>query len=496
MWDVMLSQTHTLEKVLRELLSKLQDQQLRRVFGSSTEDACIHHLALLASSDMKSEEFAGLYNVHRYLRRPSLALLSLALRGLVTLSQRPETARKILVLLPDIMETQQNASSDNKMKALLVFRNVMGHMKRKEASPTALQLVDKLPPLFDDQSSQLRELSICLFKDAMQTVVGNDKQQMRKNVRRSLLPLFFHMSDQTESVAKASQEALLVAAKLLKWKRLKHLTRTQQTGRIGECLLVQDRSRVEEYLSQSLPYLKDAQVTLREAALKFIGLAARHLGDESEEKLSEICNGEQGQCCVRQDWWGRGQSLGSVLLCLALLQGDASRAEERLRGIWGIPEQQLPADAFVPPAPSGQGKGWVGLAWSGGGAWVSLQIGGFQLCSLSFCCSPPAFGERCRTLSLIPGSSDHADPEISEGAANIGVDPVGAVLLALQSRAEMKLSSRKWLLLIKAGTTSPRPRCPSRRNHPERAEQPALFGPLPLCAGQLTPRHTLAPMLF
>ncbi|XP_069644235.1 maestro heat-like repeat-containing protein family member 7 [Haliaeetus albicilla] len=293
MWDVMLSQTHTLEKVLRELLSKLQDQQLRRVFGSSTEDACIHHLALLASSDMKSEEFAGLYNVHRYLRRPSLALLSLALRGLVTLSQRPETARKILVLLPDIMETQQNASSDNKMKALLVFRNVMGHMKRKEASPTALQLVDKLPPLFDDQSSQLRELSICLFKDAMQTVVGNDKQQMRKNVRRSLLPLFFHMSDQTESVAKASREALLVAAKLLKWKRLKHLTRTQQTGRIGECLLVQDRSRVEEYLSQSLPYLKDAQVTLREAALKFIGLAARHLGDESEEKLSEICNALQ-----------------------------------------------------------------------------------------------------------------------------------------------------------------------------------------------------------
>ncbi|KAF1604538.1 hypothetical protein FQV09_0012614, partial [Eudyptes chrysolophus] len=111
-------------------------------------------------------------------------------------------ARKMLVLLPDIMETQQDASTDNKMKALLVFRNVMGHMKRKEASPTALQLVEKLLPLFIDDSSQLRELSICLFKDVMQMVVGNDKQQMKKNVRRSLLPLFFHMSDQSESVAK------------------------------------------------------------------------------------------------------------------------------------------------------------------------------------------------------------------------------------------------------------------------------------------------------
>ncbi|KAF1508550.1 hypothetical protein FQV19_0011100, partial [Eudyptula minor] len=110
-------------------------------------------------------------------------------------------ARKMLVLLPDIMETQQDASTDNKMKALLVFRNVMGHMKRKEASPTALQLVEKLLPLFDDESRQLRELSICLFKDVMQMVAGN-KQQMKKNVRRSLLPLFFHMSDQSESVAK------------------------------------------------------------------------------------------------------------------------------------------------------------------------------------------------------------------------------------------------------------------------------------------------------
>lgn len=134
-----------------------------------------------------------------------------------------------------------------------------------------------------------------------------------------------------------------------------------------------------------------------------------------------------------QGWWGRGQSLGSVLLCLALLQGNASRAEEHLRGIWGIPEQQFPGDPFVPPAPPGQGKGWVGLAWSGGDAWGSLQIGGFQLCSLFFCCSPPAFGERRRTLSLVAGSSDRADPEISKGAANIGMDPVGAVLLALQS---------------------------------------------------------------
>ncbi|KAM6044715.1 maestro heat-like repeat-containing protein family member 7 [Theristicus caerulescens] len=191
------------------------------------------------------------------------------------------------------MASQENGNTDNKMKALFVFRNVLGHMSREKASLTALQLVEKLLPLFDDESRQLRELSICLFRDVLQMVVGKDKKQMEENVRRSLLPLFFRMSDQSGSVAKASQEALLVAAKLLKWTQLTHLTQTQQTCRIGECLLVQDRSRVEEYLSQSLPYLKDAQVPLREAAVRFIGLAAQHRRDQSEEKLAEICTALQ-----------------------------------------------------------------------------------------------------------------------------------------------------------------------------------------------------------
>ena len=52
------------------------------------------------------------------------------------------------------------------------------------------------------ESSQLRELSICLFKDTIGMVVGNDKQQMKENVQKGLLPLFFRMSDQMESVAK------------------------------------------------------------------------------------------------------------------------------------------------------------------------------------------------------------------------------------------------------------------------------------------------------
>ena len=46
MWEVMLSVPQTLEKILKELLSKLQDVNLHSLVTSATEDACIPHPAV------------------------------------------------------------------------------------------------------------------------------------------------------------------------------------------------------------------------------------------------------------------------------------------------------------------------------------------------------------------------------------------------------------------------------------------------------------------
>ncbi|XP_074876964.1 maestro heat-like repeat-containing protein family member 7 [Buteo buteo] len=288
MWEMMLSTPRTLEVVFKEQLGKLQGMKSHGPVTSATEDACTPHLALMASSEIQSEDSGDESHTESYQRHPSLWTVSLLLKSLITLSERPDSARKIQVLRPHIAEVFRNGNTDIKMKVLMVFRNVMGHLKRTEASAMALQLAEELLPLFDDESSQMRELSISLFRDVMETVVGNDKKRMKKKVRRGLIPLFLHMCDETDSVAKVSGEALITTAELLKWKELKQLLQTQQTWRTGECLLAQDRSRAEEYLSQSLPYLGDAQAALREVAVRFIGLAARALRDQSQEKLAEI----------------------------------------------------------------------------------------------------------------------------------------------------------------------------------------------------------------
>ncbi|KAK2511836.1 hypothetical protein Q9966_016546 [Columba livia] len=222
--------------------------------------------------DMMISTPRPLKKILKNLRKRLLVIDSMFPKGVMSGSESPDMARKIQSLLPQVVGLLDHSNTEVKRRVLTFFCSVMGHLKSEEARPTVEQLEEKLLPLFDDESSQLRELSICLFRERVQSVMAHDKKRIKSYVHRALLPLFFRLSDQSNNVAKAAREALLGAAELLKWKQLRHLVRTQQTWRIGESLLEQDRSRAQEFLSQSLPYLRDAQASLREAAVRFIAI--------------------------------------------------------------------------------------------------------------------------------------------------------------------------------------------------------------------------------
>ncbi|XP_071886096.1 uncharacterized protein [Anas platyrhynchos] len=285
MWEVILAMPQTLERVLNIMM---QDLPLRNWCTEVTKDTCIRRLAMLAQNHISEEDFVNPVHLQSYLRHPRPMMRFLVLKGLCTVSESPEKAREIQVLLPDILEALQDTNTHVVLKALLVLKNVMAHVERRKASGPALQLAEKLLPFFDHESSHMREHSICLFQTVVEAVLRQRKKEMKRTVHRSLLPLYFHMRDQSESVAKASGEALAVTAEFLRCKELKRLAQTEQTWRIGECLLQQDRGRVEEYLQQSQPYLQATQTDLRLEAVRFIGLAARYCEDQSEEKLNEI----------------------------------------------------------------------------------------------------------------------------------------------------------------------------------------------------------------
>ncbi|KAK2524825.1 hypothetical protein Q9233_009144 [Columba guinea] len=157
LWEVMFSKPQTLQNVLKELHIQLQDRHYR-VLYTHWEDTAILRLAILASSDLQDEEFAPMYLVMRFLRQQRPTVLSLLLRAMMTLSQRGEMtetlffiqARKMKVMLPDLMWVLQYGNKAIKMKALVVFRNVMAQLEREEASPITVLLAEFLLPFFDD----------------------------------------------------------------------------------------------------------------------------------------------------------------------------------------------------------------------------------------------------------------------------------------------------------------------------------------------------------
>ncbi|XP_068058226.1 uncharacterized protein [Anomalospiza imberbis] len=208
--------------------------------SSTAEGTCIPDLAP-SSRQFPSKDLGDKPDTESNQRHPRQVTASLLVGGLHMLSEKRDMARKMQVLLPDVMKILQAGIADLKIKSLMFFKNMMGktttfqNLEETVGSPITGQLMENLLLFFDSECRQLRELSICIFGYQLESVVGSNKRR-NSYIRSVLIPLLFRMSDQSPGAAKASGEALLAAAKLLKWKELKHLLETQQTRRIGKCL--------------------------------------------------------------------------------------------------------------------------------------------------------------------------------------------------------------------------------------------------------------------
>ncbi|XP_049652974.1 maestro heat-like repeat-containing protein family member 6 [Accipiter gentilis] len=255
--------------------------------------AMVFFIEMLDFTNISEELVRALEIFPIYLQSQCLGMPSLVLRAILRLTERPDTERKALILLPYVLDQLLDDDSDASAAALPVLGNMLWLLEGKRLSLTALALAEKLLLLFNNELDTVRELSIHLFQIATGLVVGAEKKKMKKVVWDSLLPLLFHLHDQDESVAKASQEALRSAGQFLKWRQLVRLAETAQAWRICECLLARKRSRATYYLWKSQTYLRSPQESLRLEAVRFIGLLGRDVDEhENEHKyIREILQG-------------------------------------------------------------------------------------------------------------------------------------------------------------------------------------------------------------
>ncbi|XP_071610851.1 uncharacterized protein [Heliangelus exortis] len=274
-------QRYLLFQHVKEILDQRREWQLNFAMTFYTE--------LLGCQGL-GKDLSDVRLLRSYLSHGNQTVRLLALGGLVALSGDPQMAREMRdsSVLDRILMCLKDPSTNIRMGALQLFQTMMRLLKRKEASPVALLLVEKLPSLFGDESGQVQELSLSLFGEMMKAVASRERGEMKKTIRRVMVSLFLHMYTESRSMAEASGKGLLICAKFLGWRNLKRAIKKKKTWLIGETLLKQDRSRVGDYVRFSLPYLRDSRASVRAEAMRFMGTAAQLLGRNPPKETLEV----------------------------------------------------------------------------------------------------------------------------------------------------------------------------------------------------------------
>ncbi|XP_074390455.1 maestro heat-like repeat-containing protein family member 7 [Zonotrichia albicollis] len=212
----------------------------------------------------------------------------LALRGLLVLGTSVSAAIRMWSLDERLVELlQENDSNMLRMTVVLLSRLFLCNGALL-ATPIALQLAGALLPLFDNDDSQVQVCSMFIFREMLYFWPEEEKKALKSPVHQSLLPLFFHCHDENQRVAEDSWETLHCSATFLHRKDLQHMLQLDQTWRFGKALLAEDRSRAAEHLRRALRYVESPQEPLREAAIRFMGMAGRRLRGQQQE-LQLIC---------------------------------------------------------------------------------------------------------------------------------------------------------------------------------------------------------------
>ncbi|XP_050179720.1 maestro heat-like repeat-containing protein family member 7 [Myiozetetes cayanensis] len=212
----------------------------------------------------------------------------LALRMILVLRKDPSTADSTLSLTPSLVQLLGDADGELAAMTLAVLSDHLREPDIQLSRPTALKLAEALQPLFSNDNSQVQLLSIHIFHKVMELAVQKARKSLKRHVVQSLLPLFLHCHHDNQHMAKVSWEALLCAARFLKWSDLENLVMTETLCTFGKCLLQKDKRRAAKYLRQALPYLQSPQEPVREAALGFMGIAGRYLRGQHKELLLVI----------------------------------------------------------------------------------------------------------------------------------------------------------------------------------------------------------------
>ncbi|OXB73232.1 UNVERIFIED_CONTAM: hypothetical protein H355_016412, partial [Colinus virginianus] len=275
-------------RVMSELPGALRGFIFRHLIELLNPSSCCQDIEMLECMDLEEELWSDMKLVHTCLQSQSRAMQQLVLRGILQLSKRQDTAETVINFLTWIVEQDlQDTESNICATVLLILGNLLRLPEGKELSFFSLELMDKLPALFNDESSTVRQLSIHLC--LLLLPLGSGARGLCCCLGCGGI----------SAVWQASWKALLGAAQFLCWRQLEHLVQTAQFWQIGKCMVCtfpcprtgsglprtdptdpvpfpgqlarRRKNAAQDHLGQSLLYLQSPQEPLWQEAVRFIG---------------------------------------------------------------------------------------------------------------------------------------------------------------------------------------------------------------------------------
>ncbi|XP_021039716.1 maestro heat-like repeat family member 5 isoform X1 [Mus caroli] len=203
---------------------------------------------------------------------------AMSLKGLGSTLMHPKKATLLRIKLMELLNNFLQPEFKDPAGLMKIMGHLLHCLSAQGIGIVSLRIAQHLLSLFTDERAAVREGAIFLFGDVIHYGGKKLRQSLKDVASQATVPLLFNMADPCQEVATKARFTFLRCAILLKWEFRKELFGKlawgQGLGAANDIFIYMLESNVgnyQQFLSQALKYLDSSHMTVKLAAMKFIG---------------------------------------------------------------------------------------------------------------------------------------------------------------------------------------------------------------------------------
>ncbi|XP_021071819.1 maestro heat-like repeat family member 5 [Mus pahari] len=203
---------------------------------------------------------------------------AMSLKGLGSTLMHPKKATLLRSKLTELLDNFLQPEFTDPAGLMKIMGHLLHCLSAQGIGIVSLKIAQHLLSLFTDERADVREGAIFLFGDVIHYGGKKIRQGLKDVASQATIPLLFNMADPCQEVAMKAKFTFLRCAILLKWEFRKELFGKlawgQGLGAANDIFVYMLESNVgnyQQFLSQALMYLDSSHMTVKLAAMKFIG---------------------------------------------------------------------------------------------------------------------------------------------------------------------------------------------------------------------------------